>query len=552
MHRFQIYAPKKNCALLLLNGEKKPMEKVGDSFLLEVDASPGDTYAFQLDEGPLLLDPYGRFLNTPKTFGMHNQPLLSRLPFDQPFDWKRSAKPNRPFHEMILYEAHVRGFTKDSSSGVTHPGTYLGFIEKIPYLQSLGINAVELLPLFEFDETKVKTAGTLNYWGYNPISFFAPMNRYAVHDPIYELKLLVRELHRANIEVILDVVYNHTGEGNDDEPTFWLRGFDKETYYLTDPSGKSIDHTGCGNTLNTFHPVTEKLILDSLNYFLTEFQVDGFRFDLASCLSPSLRKAISKLPCKLIAEPWDAGVHYELGAFPFLEWNDQYRDAVRTFLKGTSGAAGRFGEALSSFSRPNHFVNYVTSHDGFSLMDLVTYQNKRNEANLEHNTDGSDVNHNWNCGIEGPTSDPEINALRKRQMENHLIALFTSIGSPMVTMGDEYGHTRLGNNNPYIHDNELNHFLWKEASSLLPLLSSLRPRLAREKPYTSSDIDWQNTDWKGRYVSFLVNGLFIAFNADYRPSSHPLPEGRVLIRTDRTANPFLAPYSSIIIDTLSK
>lgn len=505
-----------------------------------------------------LSDPYG------KIGGSNNRFKVAPLP---PFDWQGVQSPQIPLSDLCIYEMHVRGFTQDPSSKVIHPGTYLGMIEKIPYIQSLGVNAVELMPIFECDESHCKNIhpetkkNLVNYWGYNPFHFFAPKQWYAVSDPIQEFKTLVRELHKNGIEVLLDVVYNHTGEGKEKDFYVNLRGIDNSVYYLTDPAGNYLDFTGCGNTINANHPRVQEWILASLRYWVEEMHVDGFRFDLASILTrgtngkpmktPPLLQAIAQDPIlsrvKLIAEAWDAAGLYQLGTFPkwghWSEWNGRYRDVVRRFIKGTDGKAGLFANVLCgsemiyhSAQTPLCSVNFITAHDGFCLRDLVTYQQKHNFANGEGNRDGSDNNDNWNCGSEGPTHDPQISALRERQMRNFLLALFLSQGIPMLLMGDEQGHTRLGNNNPYVQDNRINWFLWDEQNP--KIFTFVRALLAFRKQHPvfrhasflkEEEVEW-HTHWDetSRLVVFTLKkdpALWIAFNANYEPVSLDLPPG---------------------------
>lgn len=528
-----------------------------------MDLPEGLDYAYSC-EGPKehlykpeawLIDPYAKIV--------HGKKAKAALP--APFDWQNDAPPKIGKKDLVIYEMHVRGFTKHPSSQAAHPGTYLGIIEKIPYLKKLGINAVELMPVFGFDQTYIHKINPIlqqklvNYWGYNPLHFFSPMDWYAVKDPIAEFKTLVRELHKNRIEVLLDVVYNHTGEDNDLSYYVNFRGIDNCVYYLLGPDGKYLDFTGCRNTVNANHPVVRALILDSLRYWVEEMHVDGFRFDLASILTrdptgrpldhPPILEAIAKDPVlsqvKLIAEAWDAAGLYQLGYFPkwglWSEWNGRYRDIVRRFIKGTDAKAPHFAnvlcgsETIYRFSKtPLSSVNFVTAHDGFTLRDLVTYQNKHNFENGEKNQDGANQNDSWNCGHEGPTDDPNINALRERQMRNFFLALFLSQGIPMLLMGDEYGHTRKGNNNPYVQDNETNWFLWK-SQKITPFIASLiafrlkHDSLRHEKFLIDSEVDWL-TDWNpnSRLVAYHLKGspsLYIAFNANYQSAKLTLPQG---------------------------
>ena len=402
--------------------------------------------------------------------------------------------PVRPIQDLIIYELHVRGFTKDASSGVSHPGTFAGIKEKIPYLKELGITAVELMPVFEFDETmgrrEVNGRTLLDYWGYNPVSFFAPNTSYTADKEFNregdELKNLIRELNANGIEVILDVVFNHTAEGNEKGPFFSFKGFDNRVYYMLTPEGWYYNFSGCGNTLNCNHPVVQQMILECLRYWTIEYHVDGFRFDLASILGrnedgspmnqPPLLKNLAGDPVlrnvKLIAEAWDAGGLYQVGSFPaytrWAEWNGKYRDDMRSFLKGdywfAQAAANRLTGSLDLYTGQykgyDSSINFLTCHDGFSLWDLYSYNGKHNEANGWNNSDGADDNRSWNCGVEGETMDPEIRKLRLRMMKNACMTLMCSRGTPMFLAGDEFGDTRFGNNNPYCQDNEISWLDW--------------------------------------------------------------------------------------------
>jgi isoamylase len=454
----------------------------------------------RFDPSKALLDPYGKCIARP----MGRSREAARRPGDNAatalrnvvanpgaYDWEGDAPLGRPFAKTIIYEMHVGGFTRHPSSGVTpeRRGTYAGLIDKIPYLQDLGISAVELLPIFAFDEQD-GPPGLGNYWGYQPLSFFAPHDGYSSRpDPlgaIDEFRDMVKALHRAGIEVILDVVYNHTAEGGADGPTICFRGLANETYYIL-PEDKSryADYTGCGNTLNANEPIEGRLILDSLRYWVSEMHVDGFRFDLASILSrdqqgrpmasPPILWVIESDPVlanvKLIAEAWDAAGLYQVGSFAgdsWKEWNGRFRDDVRAFLKGDNGTARAMAFRLTGsqdiFEReqrePEQSVNFVTCHDGFTLNDLVSFNSKHNEANGEENRDGADHNLSWNCGVEGPNSDPEVERLRIRQIKNFMTLTLLATGTPMLLMGDEVRRTQGGNNNAYCQDNEISWFDW--------------------------------------------------------------------------------------------
>lgn len=523
------------------------------------------------DEHPkLLLDPYAKLLFSHSRWGESGQPNycpLGKVAPPPPFDWQGDRPLERPMKELIIYEMHIRGFTQHPSSQTESAGTFLGVIEKIPHLLALGVNAVEILPVHEFNEEEVRRfqldtdENLTNYFGYSTVSFFSLMNRYAGDShPVYAFKTMVRELHKAGIEVLLDVVYNHTCEGNASGPTLSFRGLDKHAYYLLDEKGGDLNYSGCGNTLNANHPLTRKLIFDSLHYFVTEMHVDGFRFDLASIFSrgqtgavlaaASLVEALAQdsllAHTKLIAEAWDAAGLYQVGHFypgkRWSEWNGHFRDIVRRFINGTPHLKGRFATALCGSQdlygwggrSPTCSINFVTAHDGFSLRDLVSYNAKHNLSNGENNRDGSDQNDSWNCGEEGETDNKKILALRNRQMRNFITALMVSQGVPMVVMGDEYGHTRLGNNNPWCQDNILNWFLWDELEAqegffrFFRSMIHFRKRhsfLSRDRFLESADIAWHGLnplkpewDVDNHFVAFTLNDkgsplLYIAFNA---------------------------------------
>ncbi len=412
------------------------------------------------------------------------------------FDWEGDAPLHLPLETLVIYEVHVKGYTAHPSSGVAFPGTYLGFIEKIPHLQALGINAVELLPVqAHADEALLLDRGLFNYWGYNTIAFFAPEPSYGTRRTpgceVDEFKSLVRALHRAGIEVILDVVFNHSAEGSELGPTLSLRGVDNTSYYRLagppdQPARYNANDTGCGNTLDATQPATIRLIMDALRYWVQVMHVDGFRFDLAAVLgregggfarNGALFDAIAQDPVlmgvKLIAEPWDLG-SYEVGNFPvdWSEWNGRFRDTVRRFVKGDAGQLPDLGWRLTGSAdlygddgrAPDNSVNFVTCHDGFTLGDLVAFNGKHNEANQEGNRDGSDDNHAWNCGFEGPTTDEDVLALRRRQARNQMCLLLLSLGTPMLLGGDEFLRTQWGNNNAYCQDNPMTWFDWDQAA----------------------------------------------------------------------------------------
>lgn len=596
-----------------------------------IDGPQGWHHGHRFDDRIVLLDPYAKFVEGRRYFGGENKSsgFLGTYDFDSlPFDWGDDYKlPNILEKDLVIYEMNVRAFTADESSGFASSirGSYLGVIEKIPHLLELSVNAVELLPVFEFDELEFQRHPNprnhmINTWGYSTINFFAPMSRYASAgggplNASREFKEMVKALHGAGIEVILDVVYNHTNEADDVYPyTTSFRGIDNKVYYMLDlrNNGQFLNFSGCGNTLNCNHPVVMELILDSLRHWVVEYHVDGFRFDLASVLcrgpdgaplsAPPLIRAISKdailSRCKIIAEPWDCGGLYLVGRFPnwdrWAEWNGIYRDDIRKFIKGDCGMKGSFATRVSGSSdlykvnnrKPYHGINFVIAHDGFTLRDLVSYNVKHNNANGEGGNDGCNDNFSWNCGFEGETEDANIRALRSRQMKNFHLALMTSQGTPMMLMGDEYGHTRYGNNNSYGHDTALNHFLWGQLearkrdhfrffSEVIKFRRKHPHLFSRENFLGENDITWHESNWDNPESKFLAytlhdgNGedVYLAFNAhDYFVSvSLPSPPTkrkwfRVVDTNLESPQDFvldgirgigstynLAPYSSILL-----
>ncbi len=459
---------------------------------------PGNGLRFDADK--ILLDPYGRGIVVPRNYsrgaackiGENAAAAMKSVVVDpSTYDWERDTPLKRPSSQTIVYEMHVRGFTRHSSSGVSEKtrGTYHGLIEKIPYLQLLGITAVELLPVFQFDAQDCPH-GLVNYWGYAPVSFFAPHTAYSSRQdtlgPVDEFRDMVKALHRAGIEVILDVVFNHTAEGDHNGPTVCFRGIDNPTYYVLEQNrSRYANYSGTGNTLNTNHPIVRRMIVDSLHHWVKDMHVDGFRFDLASILARDSNGRVMSNPpvlwdiesdpvlagTKMIAEAWDAAGLYQVGGFvgdSWKEWNGRFRDDTRSFFRGEPGSLTSFADRLlGSHEIYRHeqreaeqSVNFVTCHDGFTLNDLVSYNRKHNEGNGEDNRDGADDNRSWNCGIEGPTDDPAIEKLRSRQVKNFLIATMLSLGLPMLLMGDEVRRTQHGNNNSYCQDNEGNWFDW--------------------------------------------------------------------------------------------
>ncbi len=596
-----------------------PFHKTGQIWHCYVeDIDPNWRYGYFID-GPQhppfdfnfslpLLDPYAIAVDGVSGLGI--------LPNDPPFDWSNDVYLNTPLEESIIYEMHVRGFTQDSSSKVASPGTFKGVIEKIPYLKSLGITAVELMPVHFYDPTASfhnhpKTHEPLgNYWGYSTLNFFSLAPHFATAKANIEFKEMVLQLHQAGIEVILDVVFNHTGERFDDSFARSFRGIARPTYYMLNDKGDDMNYSGCGNTFNCNHPIVRELIRASLRHFACQLHVDGFRFDLASILgrdqqgnplhNPPLIEMIAGDPLladkKLIAEAWDAAGLYQVGTFAqwgkWSEWNGKFRDRVRAFIKGD----GEVGDFVSRFcgshdiyyrGHPGNSINFLTAHDGFTLYDLVSYNDKHNEENGENNQDGCNDNRSWNCGAEGPTDDPRILALRERQMKNLLVALLTSQGACMLQMGDEYGHTRRGNNNAWCQDNDLNWFLWNECEkqSLRLNFTQKLIQFRRQHPilmqrsFLSSDrVHWHglvpyqpNWNWDSHFIACtLVDttqhlDLYIAFNASHEEVDATLPDGTWDKVVDTNAEPYIfwpgplpivanqyrmAPYSSIILKRL--
>lgn len=533
------------------------MVRTDSDYQLSIDVPDRSTeYTYRVGEKGGLIDPYAKILSSSNIWGeglskpQMRHGVIAQTP---PFNWDGTVPPQIPLKDLIIYELHVRGMTIDPSSNVANPGTFLGLIEKIPYLKDLGINAVELMPIHEFDERHPNTSDLCNFWGYSTYNFFCPMKRYCVNDPIIEFKSLVKACHEAGIEVILDVVYNHTCEGTSECLCFG--GIDPNTYYIRDCEGSYGNYTGCGNTLNCNHPKVTNLILDSLRYWVEEMRVDGFRFDLATifCRSPNgelienspILRAIEKDPIlsqvKLIAEPWDATGGYQVGSFPshlWAEWNGIFRDSVRKFIKGSKHTRHAFEEAvkgspaLYAHNRtPSHSINFVTAHDGFTLRDLVSYNHKHNEANSEKNRDGTNHNLSWNCGVEGETKDRDVIALRQQQMKNFAQVLLTSLGTPMLLMGDEVGLTRFGNNNPWCQDNGLNAFDWNrldEEHALRAFVKQLiRLRTShdcfRQDRYTDAIEILPSPQEK--FFAYTLGPFYLAYNASHLQETCQLPDG---------------------------
>lgn len=486
-------------------------------------AGPFDpAYGLRFDPDKVLLDPYGRGVVVPAGYGRaaaggpgNNAATAMKSVVVDPaaYDWEGDEPLRRPAARTIIYEMHVGGFTRNPNSGVAEGkrGTYAGLVEKIPYLQELGVTAVELLPVFAFDAQDCPP-GLVNYWGYQPVSYFAPHHTYSSRrdavGPVDEFRDMVKALHRAGIEVILDVVFNHTAEGNEKGPTICYRGIDNPTYYILQADrAKYADYSGCGNTLNANNPIVRRMIVDSIRYWVGEMHVDGFRFDLASILSRDPHGNVMPSPpvlwdlesdpllagTKFIAEAWDAAGLYQVGSFvgdSWKEWNGRFRDDARDFFRGRNGALGRFADRMLGspeiYGRkgrePEESINFVTCHDGFTLNDLVSYDRKHNEANGEQNRDGNDDNRSWNCGVEGPTDDPAVERLRGRQVKNFLASTLLSIGMPMILMGDEVRRTQGGNNNAYCHDDASTWFDWglvEKHADVRRFVSLLNARRAR-------------------------------------------------------------------------
>lgn len=486
--------------------------RIGDTYsMLVFDIKPDEfEYAFSFDgpyepakgllfnEENVLLDPYSRAVTGQRKWGEKPEggkdfEYRARV-VKSSFDWGNIKQLEQPFEDLVIYETHVRGYTKDKSSGVSAPGTFAGLKDKIPYLKDLGINAVELMPIFEFDEMEsarvVDGVQLYNYWGYNTVSFFAPNTSYAFNEEHNhegdELKSLIKALKENGIEVILDVVFNHTAEGNEMGPCFSFKGIDNNVYYMLTPDAHYYNFSGCGNVMNCNHPVVRSFIIDCLRHWAIEYRVDGFRFDLASILgrdqngapmaNPPILESLAFDPVlgkmKLIAEAWDAGGLYQVGSFPswnrWAEWNGRYRDDMRSFLKGDDGMAGNAitritgsRDLYSSESRGHKAsVNFMTCHDGFTLYDLYSYNEKHNEKNGWNNTDGDNNGHSWNCGAEGETDDPNVNGLRRRLIKNAFAALLCSRGPAMFFAGDEFCNTQFGNNNAYCQDNIISWLDW--------------------------------------------------------------------------------------------
>lgn len=603
-----------SCTLLLFRPrEKEPYARlkypeayhIGNTYsMLVFDLKIEEfEYAFQLD-GPydkekgllfnkntVLLDPYARAVTGQKEWGDRPESdegfVYHARVVENNFDWGNVRQLELPMEDLVIYELHVRGYTKDVSSGVSARGTYEGLRQKIPYLKDLGINAVELMPIFEFDEMEsarvVDGEQLYNYWGYNTVCFFAPNTSYSSvvehnHEG-EELKQLIYELKENGIEVILDVVFNHTAEGNEDGPSFSFKGIDNNIYYILTPGGGYYNFSGCGNVLNCNHPITRRFIIDCLRFWVTEYRVDGFRFDLASILSRDWNGApmaeppiLHEIACdsilgkvKLIAEAWDAGGLYQVGNFPafsrWSEWNGRYRDDMRRFLKGDAGLAGtaitRITGSSDIYDRSTRgedaSVNFLTCHDGFTLYDLYSYNMKHNEKNGWNNTDGDNNGNSWNCGVEGETDDPEIENLRRRMIKNAFATLMCSRGPAMFYAGDEFCNTQFGNNNAYCQDNRISWLDWNRLEEYQEIHDFFRYMIAFRKEHAIlrkstrqascglPEISIHNgypfnnrTDYNSRLIGIMFAGrnetdtrddiIFYGMNAYWEPVNMQLPE----------------------------
>jgi isoamylase len=550
--------------------------KAGTLYLYQVDGPQNPAEGYRYDFNKYLFDPCAKAFTTGSLFRLYDK-LKSRslsageddklsdlsdypkcvVVDDSDFDWQGDRPINRPLNETIIYETHLKGYTKSPTSGVADCGTYKAFIGKIPYLKYLGITAVEFMPVFEFDENENNNINPrtgeklVNYWGYSTIGFYAPKASYAADKTpggaVREFKEMVRELHKAGIEVLLDVVYNHTAEGNEHGRTFCFRGIENDVYYLLAKEQKQnyADYSGCGNTVNCNHPVVRSFIIQSLRHWVLDMHVDGFRFDLASVLSraqtgllltfPPLPNAIAEDPIlsktKIIAEPWDAGGGYQLGGFPggsrWCEWNGRFRDDIRRFIRGDEHTATEAATRIAGSSdlykgshrRPVNSINFITAHDGFTLNDLVSYNSKHNDENGENGRDGSDANLSYNNGYEGDSINPRIVAVRKRKVKNFITCLMVAQGTPMMLAGDEMMHTQHGNNNAYCQDNAVSWIDWHDCDKHKDILRFTRtiiqlrlqhPVFRRTDFFTdASEITWY--DREGKVPDWSKNNRFLAF-----------------------------------------
>lgn len=637
-----------DCTLLLFRRkEKEPFAtipfpknyRIGNCYSMIVFGIDIDglEYAYTMD-GPydpkrgllfnkenILLDPYAKAVAGLRVWGEDENEYSgyrARVVKDD-FDWGDYEQPLTPMEDLIVYEMHVRGFTQDPSSGVDFPGTFDGIRQKIPYLKELGVTAVELMPIFEFDEMHdhrtYNGKELIDYWGYNTVNYFSPNTAY-VSKPEYnkegnELKRLIKLLNENGIEVFLDVVFNHTAEGNEQGPVFSFKGIDNNIYYMLTPDGYYYNFSGCGNTLNCNHPIVRQMIIDCLRHWVIAYRVDGFRFDLASILgrnedgspmsSPPLLESLAFDPIlgkvKLIAEAWDAGGMYQVGSFPswnrWVEWNGKYRDDVRSFLKGDGNmeqaAANRISGSPDIYmpETRGHLasVNFITCHDGFTLHDLYTYNYKHNEDNGWNNTDGANDNYSWNCGVEGETDDEEINKLRRRLVKNACVTLMLSRGIPMFLAGDEFGNTQFGNNNGYCQDNEISWLDWSLLDKNRDLFDFFQYMIWYRKHHRVIRIDtercsmdypcisqhgltpfWTNYNGQHRYVGVMYAGkhhrngedeiIYVGINAYWEPqvvTLPPTPDGYefyVMIdtyREDSVVQDRVQVYGSILINPRS-
>jgi isoamylase len=584
----------------------------GQIYAYRVDGRFDPRAGYRFNRNKVLIDPYARgnvdiVWDRASAIGPQDNVATSMRSVvidTSGYDWEGDTPLNTPLDQTIIYEMHVRGFTCSSTSGCAYPGKFAAVIEKIPYLQALGVTAVELLPVFDFDETEVVRRGPNgeelhNFWGYDPYSFFAPQLWYCINPDsgkhVDEFRDMVKAFHRAGIEVFLDVVYNHTSEGNNEGPTIHFRGLANNAYYHLAPDRQYyMNYSGAGNAINANHPLVTKLIVESLRYWVTECHVDGFRFDLASVLSRGPDGAVLQMPpvvwnielidafadTKVIAEAWDAEGLYQVGNFPgsrWCEWNGRYRDDIRRFVKGDPGLVGAVATRIAGSADlyeaagrlPTNGINFVTAHDGFTLNDLVTYNEKHNEANGEGNRDGANDNDSWNCGVEGETDDPEIEHLRQRQIKNFATILLLSQGVPMLLSGDECRRTQSGNNNTYCQDNPIGWFDWQLVDKNADMLRFFREMIAFRKRHAVvrrrgffngtvnerglADIAWHGTrldapgwdDPNGRVLAFTLGApgdrsdLHVILNMFWLGLDFELPplEGRRWFKAIDTAAP---------------
>lgn len=612
-HNFALFSDQaKGLSLCLYDGDLKldevplsPVEnRTGSVWHVELGGLPETfSYAYRVtsvgdaeqpfDPDRELIDPYALALSGLERWGVRGEQPLRGLFGPTEFDWRGDQPLARPLKDSVIYELHLRGFTQRENSGVSHRGTYLGVIDKIPYLKSLGVTAVELMPIHEFDETDnpflnpVTGERLKNYWGYASLNFFSVKAAYGSDGTalgaLAEFKEMVRQLHQARIEVIMDVVFNHTAEGGSGGSIYNFKGLSNQSYYMFDAKGNYANYSGCGNTLNCNHPVVKNMILDSLRYFVSQCHIDGFRFDLASILSrdekgevltsPPVLESIAKDPIladtKIIAEAWDAMGLYQVGSFPasqrWAEWNGRYRDCVRGFCRGERGRSAELATRIAgsedlykhSQRNPYHSINFITSHDGFTLADLVAYERKHNQANGEQNRDGDNHNLSQNFGVEGPTDKVLINQLRQRQLRNFFTLLFLSQGTPMIPMGDECGRTQGGNNNAWAQDSEIAWMDWsliethQEQLDFVKALIAFRknhPNLRKDSFFTGKvngatglpDLSWHaQRAWEPEFdhgnnkIAFLISGfegdrrvddfIYVAMNFEREPKYFELP-----------------------------